>query len=155
MARPIKYKNDEERVDAARRTADVIREIKANSGLTDVGFSEFLANHKIIVGGDMLRQYASANKPIGARRLTEIAQAAYSEGWASDKCFKVLMFYNYDYEKNLNSLSRDVMHNRQLLADRLSSTAEELAVSGVSASSIYQMVEDGLRRAEEKLSGGR
>ena len=132
----------------------MIREIKANSGLTYVGFSEFLANHKIIVGDDMLRQYASANKPIGARRLTEIAQAAYSEGWASDKCFKVLMFYNYDYEKNLNSLSRDVMHNRQLLADRLSSTAEELAVSGVSASSIYQMVEDGLRRAEEKLSGG-
>ena len=154
MARPIKYQNDGERVEAARRTADVIHEIKANSGLTYVGLSEFLANHKIIVGDDMLRQYASANKPIGARRLTEIAQAAHSEGWAGDKCIKVLMFNNYDYEENLNSLGRDVMRKRQLLADRLSSIAEELAVSGVSAPSIYQMVEDGLRRAEEKLSGG-
>lgn len=152
MARPIKYRNDEERLEAARRTADVLHEIKANSGLTYVGLSAFLANHKIIVGDDMLRQYASANKPIGARRLTEIAQAACSEGWAGDKCFDVLMFHNYDYVKSIKSLSRDVLRNRQLLGDRLSLCAEELAVSGVSAFKIRQMVDDGLRRAEEKLS---
>lgn len=152
MGRPIKYKSDEERVDAARRTADVIHEIKAKSGLTYVGLSKYLENHKIYVGNDMLRQYASANKPIGARLLTKIAQAAHSEGWAGDQCIQVLMFHNYDNEKNLSSLSRDVMRNRQLLADRLSSTVEELAVSGVSAARIRQMVDEALLQAEEKLS---
>ena len=154
MARPIKYINTEERLQSAKRTADVLHEIKENSGLTYEGIADFLKGHKIFISAEMLRQYAGAHKIIGERRLTEIAVAASLEGWAGKKCYDVIFISKYYYEgaETLDSLRRDAIRYKQVLVERLLSYVEELIVGGVSAGYIDQIVKEGVRRAEEKLS---
>jgi len=154
MGRPKKYHSDADRLDAAKLAADVIHEIKAASGLTYAELSVFLKNQKIIIGADMLRQYACGKKPIGARLLTEIAAVAISEKLAGDKCWEAFLFHNYDHVKNINAIGNDFERYRLISEKRLSLSVNELVEYGVSYAEVMRLVDDSFRLANEKLSYG-
>ena len=146
MARPIKYKTANDRTDAARRSADVIKEIKEKSGLTYIELSRQLAEHRIIMNAAMLRQYACAKKPIGERRLTELAEVAFGIGWGGDKCVEILFFHNYEHSQSLKELQKDFEHYKELLERRLFLTIKELAETGCSGQHVQNLVKDALKK---------
>lgn len=152
MAREKRFDNDEERHQAMMFTADVIKEIKKNSGLSYVEIANRLMHYDIEIGDDLLRQYGCGTKSIGPQRLINIVKAACQEKWAGDKCIDVLVYSDHKQLQNLKSLEVDFEQYRILLVKRLMLSAEELALSGVSAARIRQMVDEALLQAEEKLS---
>lgn len=151
MARPIKYKTANDRADAARRSADVIKEIKGKSGLTYVELSRRLAEHRIIMNAAMLRQYACAKKPIGERRLTELAEVAYGIGWSGDKCVEILFFHNYDHHQSIKDIRKDFERYKELLERRLLLLIKELAEAGHSRQHVRNLVENAIQHSINKF----
>ncbi len=152
MGRPKKYHSDADRLDAATLAADVIHEIKETSGLTYVELSAFLEKHKIIIGEGMLRQHASGKKPIGARRLTQLAEFAVLEKLAGDKCWEAFLFHNYDHVKNINAINKDFERYRLMSEKRLSLSVSELVECGATYAEVMRLVDDSFRLTNEKLS---
>lgn len=140
MARPVKYQSDEDRANAAQLSAAVIKEIKQSSGLAYPALSDFLARHRIIISDAMLRQYACARKPIGSRRLTELAELAYAEGWAGEKCMEVLLFHNYDHFNNIKAIQKDFGKYSKLLEKRILLCVKDMLAAGYSESQILLIV---------------
>ena len=114
MARPIKYKTEQDRLEAAKKTGALIQEIKKTSGKTYEQISRELYAYpltprRLVISESMLRQYASGHKPMGAKRLTDLAEVAYELGWGGKVCTNTLAFDNYDYQqrfKHINELIR-------------------------------------------------
>lgn len=146
MARPIKYKTANDKIDAARRAADVIKEIKGKSGLTYVELSKRLKQHGIVISDAMLRQYACARKPVGERLLTKLAEVAYGIGWSGDKCVEVLFFHNYEYSQSLKEFQKGFARYKELLERRLFLTIKELADTGYSGQHVRNLVKDALEK---------
>lgn len=151
MARPIKYKTANDRIDAARRAADVIKEVKGKSGLTYVELSKRLKQHGIIISDAMLRQYACARKPIGERLLTKLAEVAYEIGWSGDKCVEILFLHNFEHRKSMNDLQKDFARYKGLLERRLFLSIKELAEAGYSMHHVHNMVENAIQHSINKF----
>jgi|CXWL01.1.fsa_nt_gi hypothetical protein len=152
MARPNLYRSESDRQSAVRQTADVINEIKLKSGLTYRELSERLAAHHVIISEAMLRQHVSGNKIMGARRLSQVALAAYDEGWSGDRCFKVLMLHDYFQHRELSLLHQDVERYRLNLERRLFLCVKELYEVGVSISQIQALVDKDCEKVAAELA---
>lgn len=151
MARPVKYKNDEEWAKAAKLSSDVILEIKEKSGLTYPALSALLGEHRIIISDSMLRQYACARKPIGQRRLSELAEIAYLEGLAGDRCMEVLVFHHFEHSNSLKSIQKDFEQYKRLLEKRLFQCIKELVEVGATTDQVRILVETGLKNVASEL----
>ena len=85
MARPIKYLTGQDKIEAAQRTCNLIREIKSHSGLTYAEISAALnaypLEHKLLIKDNLLRQYATGKKPMGDLRMAGVATVALGLGW--------------------------------------------------------------------------
>lgn len=152
MARPTLYRAESDRKAAGQRTANVVREVKETSGLTYRELSDWLELHHIIVSEGMLRQHGSGKKIMGARRLSQVVNAAYDEGWAGDHCLEELMFYDYDNAQALESLKRDSSRYRLLVQQRLYLCVRELYELGLSIAQIRMIVDKDCDLVEEELA---
>lgn len=94
----------------------------------------------------MLRQYACAKKPIGERRLTELAEVAYGHGWGGDKCVEIIFFHNYEYSQSLKEFQKGFARYKELLERRLFLTIKELAETGCSGQYVQDLVKDALEK---------
>jgi len=112
MARPVKYKNEQEFDAAAERTAGVIREIKGSRKWTYEELSNRLAEHRLIIHSSILRSYSSGIKPVGEARLHRLAEIAVAEGWAGEKCMQVWLFNNPEHQRSLKKLNSALVKGR-------------------------------------------
>ena len=154
MARPKKYENEEERMAAKRLSASVMIEILKNADLTYQAFADFLAEHQINIGDDLLRQYGCARKVIGPKRLMQIVEIAYLEGWAGDACLQATLFHDpahFDAIHKLNLYignNKDSVHRKLLLKNKMCFYVRQLVYEGVLGDEVREAVESCLRLSE-------
>lgn len=104
---PKKYRDEQERQEAAQAASDLLKEIKELSGLTASKLAEALDPNGRL-SGETIRQYVHG-KPLGYGRALEFARMAALNGWVGTHVKSVLTSHEdfYDISKDIKNLSSD------------------------------------------------
>jgi len=134
------YLCDADRSDAQQRTAEVIKEVKTNSGKSFRDLSTWLESHHVIISADMLRQHSCGKKIMGPHRLFQVARAAHDNHFSGDRCLEILMFHDPDQRFILETLQRDSARYKLAVEKRLYQCVRQLYEAGLSIPQILAMV---------------
>lgn len=148
MARPIKYCDDSELFAAAEITAELVKEVSAECGLTLGELSVKLNEHGFEISEGMLKQYSSAQKPMGERRKYEFAMIALKLGCRGTKTINVLTFENPDHFSQMNDLLQDVNQGKRFAECMLDRAIHELIDWGCSGEQVIKLVDTAIAKYE-------